>query len=246
MMTGPEHCHSDDVTRVFVDLPDRAVGSTINIDGKCYMKTGMEGSIDTQLTSISAVGTGCGGCSDIPLPLSEHWKYRPSSNWEGINWTGCDSGRSAVEAGESSWPRYRQFTVYKTRLSESFVSFWTSFPSAECGASQNCAGTGANYPPHLKSRYRYVRLERNNPYGGTLGIGRYFTRDDLGVHIFDANGNLKEVGTMWGYGRLNNNNTHIWFYITPSLDVPGSTYPENALLDWVPNSYFIPSPTLIT
>ena len=246
-MSDKEHCHSDDVTSVFVDLPDRPVGSTINIDGKCYMKTGIEGPIDTQLTSISAVGDGCGDCSDIlPLPLSEHWKYKPASNWLSINWTGCDSGRPANQWGSSAWPRYRQYTVYKTRLSESFVSFWTSFPSVQCGSSQNCAGMGANFPTHLKSRYKYIRLDRNHPYGGDVGTGRYFTGDDLGVHIFDADGNLKETGTMWGYGRKNNNNTHIWFYITPSLDVPGSTFPENALLDWVPTSYFTPFPTLIT
>lgn len=61
-MSNIEHCHSDDVTSVFVDLPDTAVGSVIKIDGKCYMKTGIEGPIDTQTSSITAHGDNCGDC----------------------------------------------------------------------------------------------------------------------------------------------------------------------------------------
>ena len=70
MMTQPEHCHSDDVTSVFVDLPDRPVGSTININGECYMKTGIQGPIDTQLTSVSGYGDDCSGCSPTTTPTS--------------------------------------------------------------------------------------------------------------------------------------------------------------------------------
>ena len=69
-MSNKEHCHSDDVTSVFVDLPDTAVGSVIKIDGKCYMKTGIEGPIDTQTSSITARGDNCGDCFGISVPTA--------------------------------------------------------------------------------------------------------------------------------------------------------------------------------
>lgn len=69
-MSSPEHCHSDDVTRVFVDLPDRSVGSTIMIDGKCYMKTGKTGSETHKLDQIESYSTNCEECASSPTPTA--------------------------------------------------------------------------------------------------------------------------------------------------------------------------------
>ena len=72
-MSNIEHCHSDDVTSVFVDLPATAVGSTINIDGKCYMKTGIEGPIDTQTSSITGYGDNCDTCFSCSVDIKYDW-----------------------------------------------------------------------------------------------------------------------------------------------------------------------------
>ena len=61
-MSG-EYCHSDDVTRVHVDTADTPIGSTIMIDGKCYMKTGLTGPITHQLNQIESYSTTCATCS---------------------------------------------------------------------------------------------------------------------------------------------------------------------------------------
>lgn len=69
-MSDRVHCHSDDVTRVFVDTPDTPVGSTIMIDGKCYMKTGITGVETHKLDQIETYSTTCADCSTTPAPTA--------------------------------------------------------------------------------------------------------------------------------------------------------------------------------
>ena len=62
MADDVKYCHGD-VTSVFLDTPDTAPGSTIVIGGKCYMKTGNEGSITHPLSAIEATHeTTCAPC----------------------------------------------------------------------------------------------------------------------------------------------------------------------------------------
>jgi len=69
-MSDRVHCHSDDVTRVFVDTPDTQVGSTIMIDGKCYMKTGITGGETHKLDQIESYSTNCEECASPPTPTA--------------------------------------------------------------------------------------------------------------------------------------------------------------------------------
>jgi hypothetical protein len=61
-MDNETYCHSKDVTKVFLDTPDTMVGSTVVIDGKCYLKTGVSGSITHALSSIESTDTSCVSC----------------------------------------------------------------------------------------------------------------------------------------------------------------------------------------
>jgi len=58
----PKSCHSEAVTSVFIDYPDNPVGSVITIDGQCYIKTGIEGSVTHTLSSAPVIETSCSSC----------------------------------------------------------------------------------------------------------------------------------------------------------------------------------------
>ena len=55
-------CHSENVTKVFVNYSENPVGSVIVIDGKCYIKTGIEGTLTHQLSSAPVVISSCTTC----------------------------------------------------------------------------------------------------------------------------------------------------------------------------------------
>jgi hypothetical protein len=61
-MGDESYCHGKDVTKVFLDTPGSAVGSTVVINGQCYMKTGNTGSITHALSSIESTDTSCVSC----------------------------------------------------------------------------------------------------------------------------------------------------------------------------------------
>ena len=55
-------CHSKDVTSIFIDMPDSPVGSVVEIDGKCYIKTGLEGNITQTLSATPSTQSSCSSC----------------------------------------------------------------------------------------------------------------------------------------------------------------------------------------
>lgn len=62
MMNSDELCHSEDVTHVHVSNPAGEIGSTIMIDGVCYMKTGRVGQATHDPSTIESYNVSCSAC----------------------------------------------------------------------------------------------------------------------------------------------------------------------------------------
>ncbi len=62
MAEHKKYCHGP-VTSVFVENTDTPVGSTIVIDGQCYMKTGIDGGLTHPLSAIESTSSDtCSAC----------------------------------------------------------------------------------------------------------------------------------------------------------------------------------------
>ena len=67
-LMSDENCHSDDVTSLFIDYADNPVGSVLNIDGKCYIKTGIQKYAEHFLSNTPPVSAE--SCSECENPGS--------------------------------------------------------------------------------------------------------------------------------------------------------------------------------
>jgi hypothetical protein len=67
-MDEKKYCHGADVTQVYLDTPDSPVGSTVVVDGQCYIKTGNNGSITHALSAIQHTDVSCVNCLSAATP----------------------------------------------------------------------------------------------------------------------------------------------------------------------------------
>ncbi len=56
-------CHSKDVTRIVVDT-NSETGTTIKVDGQCYINTGNTAAVTQLLHTPPLSGTSCSDCED--------------------------------------------------------------------------------------------------------------------------------------------------------------------------------------